>query len=137
MVNTDFVSRLQLIISHYEMSSASFADKIGVPRSSISHLLSQRNKPSLDFVMKVVKTFPEINLYWLLNGKGSFPSEKNISSGVEAASSSSHSDSFSEQPTTAKNHRKPPSTSISSFKQAIKVIVLYNDGSFDSFDPPK
>ena len=77
MVNTeDFSKRLHRILEFYELSAAGFADKIEVGRSSISHILSGRNKPSLDFVMKVVKSFPEVELYWLLNGKGSFPASE-------------------------------------------------------------
>ena len=57
----------------YQLSASGFADRIQVPRSSISHLLSGRNKPSLDFVMKVIKEFDQVELYWLLNGKGNFP----------------------------------------------------------------
>ena len=76
MVNSsDFIERLELLLQHYDLNASAFADKIQVQRSSISHLLSGRNKPSLEFVLKVVKSFPEVNLYWLLNGKGTFPSE--------------------------------------------------------------
>ena len=39
----------------------------------MSHLLSGRNKPSLDFVLKISEVFPEIDLYWILIGKGNFP----------------------------------------------------------------
>jgi transcriptional regulator with XRE-family HTH domain len=49
-----------------------FADKIGVQRSSLSHLLSGRNKPSLDFILKILDVFPDVDLYWMINGKGSF-----------------------------------------------------------------
>lgn len=42
-------------------------------RSSLSHLLSGRNKPSLDFILKILDVFPEVDLYWVLNGKGTFP----------------------------------------------------------------
>ena len=74
MVNTvEFVRRLEKVMNYYGLSASAFADKIGVQRSTISHLLTGRNKPSLEFVLKVVKSFPEVNLYWLLNGKGSFP----------------------------------------------------------------
>lgn len=77
MINSkNFTKRLQQIIDFYSLSASSFADKIGVQRSSISHILSGRNKPSLDFVMKILSSFPEVDLYWLLNDKGSFP--KNI-----------------------------------------------------------
>ena len=74
MINTDdFVKRLELIFEFYGESASSFADKIGVQRSSLSHLLSGRNKPSLDFILKVLDVFPEVDLYWITNGKGVFP----------------------------------------------------------------
>ena len=73
MVNTeDFIKRLEYLLDYYSLNASSFADKIRVQRSSISHLLSGRNKPSLDFVMKIADAFPNVNLYWILNGKGSF-----------------------------------------------------------------
>lgn len=74
MVNIDdFVKRLEIILDYYGLNASSFADKIGVQRSSMSHLLSGRNKPSLDFVMKILEVFPEVDLYWILLGKGNFP----------------------------------------------------------------
>jgi transcriptional regulator with XRE-family HTH domain len=74
MVNIDdFVKRLEIILDYYALNASSFADKIGVQRSSMSHLLSGRNKPSLDFVLKILDIFPDVDLYWILNGKGSFP----------------------------------------------------------------
>ena len=77
MVNSeDFGKRLQKIMDEYELNATNFADEIDVGRSSISHILSGRNKPSLEFVMKVIEAFPEVELYWLLNGKGTFPKKK-------------------------------------------------------------
>jgi transcriptional regulator with XRE-family HTH domain len=74
MVNTDeFIKRLEIILEYFSLNASSFADKIGVQRSSMSHLLSGRNKPSLDFILKINDVFPEVDLYWILNGSGSFP----------------------------------------------------------------
>ena len=74
MVNTeDFIKRLEIILEYYSLNASSFADKIGVQRSSLSHLLSGRNKPSLDFILKILDVFPEVDLYWVLNGTGTFP----------------------------------------------------------------
>ena len=74
MVNIeDFIKRLEIILDYYSLNASSFADKIGVQRSSLSHLLSGRNKPSLDFILKILEVFPDIDLYWILNGKGTFP----------------------------------------------------------------
>jgi DNA-binding XRE family transcriptional regulator len=74
MVNTDeFIKRLEIILDYFSLNASSFADKIGVQRSSMSHLLSGRNKPSLDFILKIIDVFPEVDLYWILIGNGSFP----------------------------------------------------------------
>jgi len=74
MVNSeDFAKRLQIVMDYYGLTSSALADAIEFNRSSISHLLSGRNKPSLEFVMKILEKFPEVKLYWLLNGKGDFP----------------------------------------------------------------
>ncbi|MFV5703426.1 helix-turn-helix domain-containing protein [Flavobacterium sp. XS2P12] len=74
MVNIeDFIKRLEIILDYYSLNASSFADKIGVQRSSLSHLLSGRNKPSLDFILKILEVFPDVDLYWILNGKGNFP----------------------------------------------------------------
>ncbi|MEJ6583565.1 MAG: helix-turn-helix transcriptional regulator, partial [Crocinitomicaceae bacterium] len=51
--NTEIVHRIQNIMNENELSASSFADRIGVQRSSISHILSGRNKPSLDFLAKI------------------------------------------------------------------------------------
>lgn len=53
------------------MNPTEFADEIGVQRSSISHILSGRNNPSLDLVTKILNRFPEIDSNWLVLGKGS------------------------------------------------------------------
>ena len=72
----DFIARLQRIMDYYDLNASALADSLGVLRSSISHLLSERNKPSLDFVLKIIDKYPEVDLYWLLYGKGSFPKEE-------------------------------------------------------------
>ncbi|MBQ3655427.1 MAG: helix-turn-helix transcriptional regulator [Bacteroidales bacterium] len=62
--------RILKILDKENISAAKFADVLGVQRSSISHILSGRNKPSLDFVQRILQKFPEINSDWLLFGKG-------------------------------------------------------------------
>ncbi len=66
----DIAKRILEIIQHYGLNAAQFADRIDIQRSSISHLISGRNKPSLDLVQKTLQEFNEINPLWLLNGKG-------------------------------------------------------------------
>ncbi len=69
----NFKNKLELLLDHYNLTASSFAEKIGVQRSSMSHLLSGRNKPSLDFVLKITEHFPEVDLYWFLKDEGEFP----------------------------------------------------------------
>ncbi|WP_313790934.1 helix-turn-helix transcriptional regulator [Allomuricauda sp. SCSIO 65647] len=121
-MNDSFVARLKTIIGHYELSPSTFADKIGVQRSSVSHLLNGRNRPSLDFVMKVIKTFPEVNLYWLLNGKGGFPDPTPKENANPKTSTSTPSNKI----TLADTEKRPT-----------KIVVFYNDGTFESFEPKK
>lgn len=64
------IGRIQKIIQLKKLNSSAFADKVGVPRSTISHILSGRNNPSLEFVQKVLDTFPEIRTSWLVRGEG-------------------------------------------------------------------
>ena len=83
MVNTDeFIKRLEIILEYNSLNASSFADKIGVQRSSLSHLLSGRNKPSLDFILKIIEVFPDVDLYWILNGVGTFPKSENKSDSI-------------------------------------------------------
>ena len=77
--NSKFADRLKKVMEYYQLSAAAFADEIDVQRSSISHLLSGRNKPSLDFVLKVLSKFNAVDLYWLMNGKGTFPKKEDHS----------------------------------------------------------
>ena len=53
--------KIELLIKKKQMSSSQFADVLGIPRSSISHILSGRNKPSLDVVQKILTAFPEVS----------------------------------------------------------------------------
>lgn len=138
MVNSEeFTKRLNKIIEFYDLSAASFADKIDVGRSSISHLLSCRNKPSLDFVMKVVAAFPEVELYWLLNGKGTFPKSdtqtpsptfsktKNDPRVVTDLFSANNEDISADLINDVTEKKK---------KQIKKVVIFYNDGTFEAYE---
>lgn len=138
MVNTEkFASRLNKIIKFYDLSAASFADRIDVGRSSISHILSGRNKPSLDFVMKVVKTFPEVELYWLLNGKGHFPKEDTDHSlppseekRQKAETESPQQDQPSKMAIFDPEQQRRPGSS----KAIKKIVIFYEDGTFEAFE---
>lgn len=122
MINTEeFTKRLQKVIDYYGESASSFAEKIGVQRSSISHILSGRNKPSLEFILKILSSFPEVELYWLLNGKGNFPT----SDKAEIKKTSTPSPS----PKTDIEINEKLSTN----KSIERIVIFYSDGSFKNF----
>lgn len=62
--------RIIQIMRNYGLNAAQFAEKVGVQPSSVSHILAGRNKPSLDFVTKVLTAFPSLDFQWLVLGKG-------------------------------------------------------------------
>lgn len=64
------IKKIELILQAQNLTSSQFADRIGVPRSVMSHVLAGRNNPSLDFVTKILRTFPEIRPQWLMFGEG-------------------------------------------------------------------
>src|SRR5690554_2003087 len=94
--NVTFATRLKRIMEHYNFTASAFSDEIDFNRSTISHLLSGRNKPSLDFVLKVLNRFPEVTLSWFLYGKGDFPSDVKKHSNEETVQKSENMDLFHE-----------------------------------------
>ena len=151
MVNTeDFIKRLEIILDYYSLNASGFADKIGVQRSSLSHLLSGRNKPSLDFLLKILDVFPEVDLYWILNGKGSFPKnnevivEKNLNTpptvpNTENKIGNLFSDNKKENTTTT-NFEKTEKGAASPLQknnesEIDKIVIFYKNGTFKSYNP--
>ncbi|MFY0481044.1 helix-turn-helix domain-containing protein [Flavobacterium sp. PLA-1-15] len=148
MVNTDdFIKRLEILMEHLGMNASSFADKIGVQRSSISHLLSGRNKPSLDFVMKILDIFPDVNLYWILNGKGNLlKGEVDYEATLETKNEDDHTPILSSNSSEEKNIEKKIEvenlkSKVSEFQNLkkdsdiFKIVFFYKDGSFKDFNP--
>ncbi|MDC7140346.1 helix-turn-helix domain-containing protein, partial [Bacteroides finegoldii] len=62
--------RIRMIMEREKVPPRVFAETIGVQQSTLSHILNDRNKPSLEVVMKVHQTYSYVNLEWLLYGKG-------------------------------------------------------------------
>ena len=99
--------RLLRFLAAENISQAQFADSIGVARASISHIVSGRNKPGFDFIERMARCYPSLNLEWLITGKGRMYNSEN----------------GTDEP--AENAEFPPSRTIS------RIIVFYSDGTFD------
>jgi len=131
MVNVEkFAERLNIIMDYHDLSAALFAEKIEVQRSSISHILSGRNKPSLDFVLKILKEFPEVELYWLLNGVGNFPKQENIQSKISAPSTL-FSDEILNQPINEKITAPVPI--LNNDNEIERIVIFFKNGSFKNY----
>lgn len=61
--------RLSHILRAKNLTATQFAEMMQIQPSNVSHLLSGRNKPSLDFLIKLKEIFPEYNYEWIILGK--------------------------------------------------------------------
>lgn len=148
MVNTvAFSKRLQMLIDFYDLSASAFADKIEFNRSTISHLISGRNKPSLDFVLKVLQTFPEVSMSWLVYGEGKFPeSSSSIPSTEEQIPLKFEEDEIknrkeqinSIQEEIIKNEKpllkKEVKSTETLAKEISRIVIFYKDGTFEAYE---
>ena len=108
--------RIRLILKANNLTASQFADNIGVKRSNLSHVLSGRNKPGLEFLAKIIESFPNVNASWLLTGtqrNGDFQETVEEKSGEIVAARVG-----------SKAH-----TEIE------KIVVFYEDGTFSSYVP--
>ncbi len=155
MVNTDeFIKRLEILLDYYSLNASAFADKIGVQRSSLSHLLSGRNKPSLDFILKILEVFPDVDLYWILNGKGNFPknsdenrtgiiAEKTISAPTPISQNQIAENLFSPTEIPVVKNIVENTNSIvkenitisTSSNEIDKIVIFYKNGTFKDYKP--
>lgn len=114
--------RIRTIIKVNNLNASSFADKIGVQSSGVSHVLNGRNKPSLDFIEKVLHEFPRVDAGWLITGK----SPKIVRAEKEpepAKREPDHKHMVSEYPADQKRDGR----------SVVKIVIFYDDRSFEEF----
>lgn len=78
--------RIELLMKCYDLSPSQFADKTGIQRASVSHILSGRNKPSLEVMLKVYDAFPGVDMKWLMTGVGEVPVRQTAQDSVVSSS---------------------------------------------------
>ena len=148
----EIAQRIKKIIEYHNLSASTFADLVNVQRSSISHIISGRNKPSLDFVTKVADAFDDVDLYWLIKGKGNFPKRETTTPISSDENSNEQKKVVQKDQTLFDLEKKEASIPVSqnslseqepekklntrfseNDKKLVKVILFYDDGSFESF----
>lgn len=153
-----FSKQLQKIMQHFGLSTTELADKILVPKATISHLIAERNKPSLEFIMKLHTTFPTLNLEWLIYEKEPFLvteiypksiekdqnetpvlneiSEAETVNKIENEDQSEIETEEIEPKNINQNITENPKNILSFQSKEIDCIVIfYNNGSFKKYNP--
>jgi transcriptional regulator with XRE-family HTH domain len=157
--------QLLRIMESEAMTPAKFADEIGVQRSSISHILSGRNKPSYDFIIKILNRFSGINAEWLITGKGSMiksietviskemkqtslfdqngnnllnltkKTEANIDNYILPAAPQNENKDSNNNTMSDKKGDSYKKNEITNVNKANLVLLFYEDGTYDRFIP--
>ena len=134
MLNIDhFLKRLESLMENNHLNATAFAEKIDVQRSSVSHILSKRNKPSLEFILKINEHFEEADLEWLLLGEKQ-DQEKHptlLKEKVEV----SEIDAIEHKTKYEITQGMPQKKENSNTDEISQIIQLYKDGSFRTYFP--
>lgn len=131
--------RILTLIKYFNLSPSDFAEEIGVQRSSISHLISGRNKPSLEFVQKILSRFHEIDTEWLLTGKGEMLKSEMASEMMTLPFG--HNGETEKEEVQKPVKRESAAAPVrkrnipSDDKEVEKIIYLYKDKTFREYNP--
>lgn len=148
--NDTIRERIISVMKSTQSNPSGFAKKIGIQRSTLSHVITKRNNPSLDLILKIHGAFPSVNMDWLLLGKGNSNLPKTILDTLDEeqdsnASSSSNINSIEDDnlDTSSKNnkpvtHQKSKNIKEDEIvskdpKKLTQVIQFFSDGSFISY----
>lgn len=126
--------RLQMVIKMNGMTNASFADAIGVQRSSISHVLSGRNNPSVDFIQKILDTFPKVDANWLVAGRKVGRVSEVVTDQAPVLTDLVAESSVVEDEEPAPYYVRPSvkaPVKEGAARQVAKVVIFYNDGTYE------
>ena len=147
--------RILQIIQEEALTNAEFAEKIGISTSALSHILTERNKPSLEVVMRIHKAYPSINLNWLLYGEGEMKtSEEMPNPNGNSVYTSNENRENADGSTVRFDFRKEnvPSSSIFPSKESVKeevkyiekpqpkiveIRIFFDNGTYQVFRPEK
>ena len=102
--------RLQQFLDAENISQAQLAETLGVARAGISHILSGRNKPGFDFLEAMALHFPQVNMDWLLTGKGRMYKDA-----------------------TAPSPENPVFATLQPPRRVSKILIFYDDNTFEEF----
>ena len=114
--------RLLLVLKMHTLTPSAFADKIGVQRSNVSHVLSGRNKPSLDFLEKILIHFPRVNAHWLITGAI-----------VEGKQDLTATQLIENQEELNRSALKTEKIEVNQLKEIERIVIFYTDATFKEY----
>ncbi|MBX2954045.1 MAG: helix-turn-helix transcriptional regulator [Leadbetterella sp.] len=123
--------KIEALIIGLELSSTRFADVIGVKRPIISHILTERNKPSLDIIQKIVERFPELEYNWIGDDQDLDPEVvQTIKENNDFSRDFNGSGQSTAEAEISNSQAEPkPERSLT------KVMFFYSDDTFKIFSP--
>ncbi|WP_460977519.1 helix-turn-helix transcriptional regulator [Spirosoma knui] len=148
--------KIKQILIDKNLTPSYFADEIGVQRSSISHILSGRNRPSFDIIQKIIRRFPELGYEWIMEEEPQLtnqPTHMNRLAGHPAAERFNTSPASytapaptvrsqrNEIPPVAPSHQEiqltpqPVPVANTADKKIERILIFYTDGSFREYSP--
>ena len=135
--------RLTEFLRAENKSAAQFAEEIGVQPSGISHILSGRNKPSLDLILKMLDKYTFLSMEWLLFGKGNMYKEASMQKlfdesgmGTEKVKPIEKQDiKDSDKKEKADNTENAEQKQNKRIPAVVKIVWFYSDNSFREFVP--
>jgi len=138
--------RLDKIMRKYNLTAAKFAEILEVQPSAISHILSGRNKPSFDFLLRIATKIPEINMEWLITGKGNMTKvvvQQTLFQDSNSSTSNQNNinEGLSERGKDSADKKSgniaklSQVTNVNVHKSVKRVIIFYNDNTFETYEP--
>ncbi|QKZ13966.1 helix-turn-helix transcriptional regulator [Spirosoma sp. KUDC1026] len=151
--------KIKQILIDKNLTPSYFADEIGVQRSSISHILSGRNRPSFDIIQKIIRRFPDLGYDWIMEdeaeapapnqfsapsyGARSMPNRQSAPGGRDGYANVSNSVPVNQLPGRSPQRTElPPEQPAYSDEEGggidrriERILVFYTDGSFQEYTP--
>ena len=142
--------RILAVMEHEGLTPSKFAEAIGIQRSAMSHIISGRNNPSLDVLIKILERFTYVDSDWLLFGKGNMMREHVLTEPNLFTNTTINPPNLSDSPEYRKEIRVETPVNIQKqpvveqvicqekpSKNVSKIMIFYSDNTFDTFVPEK
>ena len=133
--------RIEKLLKEEGITSSKFADEIGTQRSSISHILSGRNKPGLEIIQKILSRYRNLNSEWLITGRGDIYKTDRLSTDNKADEPLSDKGVENNVASTLPFHNLQDNEKVVNIeeiqendaKKIDKIVVFYTDNSFEEY----